>query len=203
MYWFCDRNLPYLNFYVDFNDKGNFEIKPIFLLLHVSRNRQNRPETKKIIFQIYSYLSYICDIQIVVLNQKYYIDQIEITERINNIFLSKKERTLLNPRTVFLNKPSQSSTNNTNDSDDEEVVVMMSDDFQKEKQEISTGLNKKSSLDALKSSPIQVSQKILERKCKTIFLINDNTVYHYDEQFDIDLCQNHFFKENPIWIPLH
>ena len=72
---------------------------------------------------------------------------------------------------------------------------MMSDDFQKEKQEISTGLNKKSSLDALKSSPIQVSQKILERKCKTIFLINDNTVYHYDEQFDIDLCQNHFFKE--------
>ena len=56
IYGFCDKNYPYLDYYIELGDKNNFEIKPIFLLLHVPINRQKQPNTAQIILQIYSFL---------------------------------------------------------------------------------------------------------------------------------------------------
>ena len=67
------------------NIETNQMIKPIFLLLHVPEKMKKLPNISTIIFQIYSFLCFICDIEIVVLNKNYYNDQIDIVKKINNI----------------------------------------------------------------------------------------------------------------------
>lgn len=78
VYAFCDRDLSMMNYQIDSNSNESTNIKPIFLLLHVPQSRENDKEINKIVAQIYSFLQYISDVKIVILNQKYYTDQIEI-----------------------------------------------------------------------------------------------------------------------------
>ena len=47
--------------------------RPIYLLLHVPKSKEELPNLKIIIFQIYLFLSAMSDVQIIVLNQKYKI----------------------------------------------------------------------------------------------------------------------------------
>ena len=72
VYSFCDNTLTMLNYVVDFNGKNKASIKPIFLSLHISKNKENLPNLDIIITQIYSFLFAICDLSIVVLDMNYY-----------------------------------------------------------------------------------------------------------------------------------
>ena len=57
------------------NDK---QTKPIILLVHVPESKIEIPNRIFIIYQIYFFLSIICDISVVVLNKEHYTDQISI-----------------------------------------------------------------------------------------------------------------------------
>ena len=75
IYALCDKSLLSLNFKMDYSDKVKASIKPIFLLLHVPKSKENNPKIKIIVYQIYSFLSLICDIEfmknIIKINKQY------------------------------------------------------------------------------------------------------------------------------------
>ena len=54
------------------------------------------PNIKTIIIQIYTFLSFISDLHIIILDKNYYLDQIEIKERIKDIFRWFSRRFCLN-----------------------------------------------------------------------------------------------------------
>lgn len=60
------------------NDK---QTKPIILLVHVPESKIEIPNRIFIIYQIYFFLSIICDISVVVLNKEHYTDQIDLINR--------------------------------------------------------------------------------------------------------------------------
>lgn len=82
VYSLCDKSMNDLSYTrMTFASNTN-NIKPIFLLLHVPKSKESLPNIKQIVIQIMSYLSFICDCEIVVLNKEHYIDQIEMTKNI-------------------------------------------------------------------------------------------------------------------------
>lgn len=98
VYALCDKPLSMLNYEVDFNDKRKSSIKPIFLLLHVPKEKEKHPNIKTIIIQIYTFLSLICDIRIAVLDKYFYEIQVQnalqilklIDENIKKLIENKK-----------------------------------------------------------------------------------------------------------------
>lgn len=95
IYAICDKSVSNLNFIIDFSDKMKSAIKPIFLLLHLPKNKQKLPNISVIVSQIFLFLSFICDLKIVVLNKKKLIDQIEFIKCIQNknfVFPEKLEK---------------------------------------------------------------------------------------------------------------
>ena len=85
IYALCDRFLSHLSYNIEPKNKKKLKIKPIFLLLHVPKEKENHPRIQGIVASIYSYLSSICDLKIVLLDGKNYKNQIKFIEIINKI----------------------------------------------------------------------------------------------------------------------
>lgn len=196
VYGICDKSLSHFDYYIeqtdnDTNQKQLSQNKPIFLLVHVPKTKQNHPNIKKILLQIYSFLSYICDIEIVILDKKYYTDQIELISKLNNLYSKKiiEESLTLQRKSIFENN------NNNNDND---KVVIIDNDFseEEEKEEIEEKVEEKSYL--LKAMPIDISKKSLRCKPDIIFLLNDSISGDYEKHEMIlnqhSLCTRIFSK---------
>lgn len=79
VYALCDKQLKYFQYYI--NDSQKYpNCYPIFLSLHVPKEKQNLPNISEIVFSIYFYLSIICDINIIILNKEHYNDQIHLAK---------------------------------------------------------------------------------------------------------------------------
>lgn len=92
VYALCGPQLLLLNYYIRIakfkeDDKSQEEQmkKPIFILLHIPESKRKLKNLNIIIYQIYFFLSLICDIEIVVLNRSHYRDQINSVKNMNMI----------------------------------------------------------------------------------------------------------------------
>lgn len=155
VYGFSDRNLSYLKYFVDLSDKEILNIRPIFLALHVPSNMINHSNISNIVIQIYSFLSFICDVKIVVLNNKYFNYQVKMTDCINKMY-SKSIKTSLSKQKSILSSKLQEK--NEKDDDDEEFIMM--EDYSDDENEKSE--NEEETKHFLESSSINVSQKVLK-----------------------------------------
>ena len=97
VYAFCDRTLSMLNYSIDFTNKNS--IKPIFLLLHVPKSKENIPNIEIIVTQMYAFLSLISNLKIIILDKNHYVNQIQFIENIFNII-----KNYINDLEVFPNK---------------------------------------------------------------------------------------------------
>ncbi|KAK8854159.1 hypothetical protein M9Y10_016716 [Tritrichomonas musculus] len=92
----CDKSLLQFTF-ISFTaaEKGNkceyYDIKPIFLQLHVPKSKKNLPNINRIMINMYAFLSICCDLGIVVLNKTRYMEQIEFTKTFFKIINIKKD----------------------------------------------------------------------------------------------------------------
>lgn len=112
VYGLSDKNLCLLEYNVILTQKKS-QIKPIFLFLYVPKNKQSIENIKIIIYKIHYFLSFICDIEVVVLNKDHFNDQIDFIKSINNIKRSYEKTVDLKEDQKSLN-----STNNQSNSDD-------------------------------------------------------------------------------------
>ena len=184
VYGFCDPYLPY------FCDEEISKIKPIFLMLHIPANQQNRKDIKEIVFQVFSFLSYVSDIQIVILNKKYYKDQIDTIESIHNIYSKENQAAFTRKKSSLIEKliseKEEEEFQNFDDDDNEEEV----NEIVKEEEEE----EENDKLNILKSCYADLSPNVFQRKSKIIVLANDSSVKQYDEHSDY-LNQSFLFKK--------
>lgn len=195
VYGFSDRSLPLIKFYPDFEDKDNSNVNPIFLLLHVPPEKQNLEKTATVVAKIYSFLSYISDIQIVVLNKDFYIDQIEMTIGMNNIYSRKTELSFSRQKNKLINSDEEVEC--------EDIVEIISDDDSDDEninenqnqEKIKVNMNVEDPFNTLKSKPIKISEVALSNMSKIIFLINDDSIVNYNDQIEEGFNQNFFSDE--------
>lgn len=83
IYALLDKPLSLLEYEITFSSQEKQTIKPLFLLLHVPNREINN--INSIILKIYHFLSIISDVEIVILNKKYYNDQINLIKKLNNL----------------------------------------------------------------------------------------------------------------------
>ncbi|KAK8889507.1 hypothetical protein M9Y10_034256 [Tritrichomonas musculus] len=114
VYVLCGRTLSMLNFEIDYSDKDKSSIKPIFLLLHVPKEKENLPNIKRIIIQIYTFFSLISDLRITILNKMFFQMQMLTTLTIFNI-VDKN----INEIVTKQNKETNEETNNKSNSESE------------------------------------------------------------------------------------
>ena len=195
VYGFSDRSLPLMKYYPDFEDKGNTNVNPIFLLLHVPPEMQSLEKTATIVAKIYSFLRYISDIQIVVLNKDFFIDQIEMTISMNKIYSRKTELSFSKQQTQLINSEKEVECEDIveiiddDDSDDENI----NEDQNQEK--IKESMNVEDPFNTLKSKPIKISEVALSNMSKIIFLINDDSIINYNNTIEEAFSQNFFSDE--------
>lgn len=138
---------------MDYSDKVKASIKPLFLLLHVPESKENNPKIKIIVHQIYSFLSLICDIKIMILNQNYYNEQIEFMKNIIKINQQYQ-------------KESNSSDNSNNDLFSESISS--SDENNEEEEEVENNEEEE--------EDFEFASKVICKDSKIIFLINDASI---------------------------
>ena len=197
VYALCSKSLSVLSFYVDFLSKEKSSIKPIFLLLHVPKNKRKLHNIKLIIYQIYAFLSFISDIEIVVLNKSYYNDQIELIRTVHNI---KNSFQKLNENEVITSVQEEVNDNDDYDfSDDEERLIQRFNLRKFQNQDI------KPYCDIFL---VKINDNVFQKKSKTIFLINDEKVALDNQnviendknfskicsQFKDSICKVHFIN---------
>ena len=108
-----DLFFKYLTF--DFNDPTDEIIKPLFLLLHVPKEKQNLPDIHRIVFQIYSFLSLKSDVNITLFSfLNHFDDQKQFI--INHKFITECQST--NDKLKYL-QHSLSQLKEENQKDDE------------------------------------------------------------------------------------
>lgn len=168
VYTFCDRDLSMMNYQIDSNSNESSNIKPIFLLLHVLQSRENDKEINQIVAQIYSFLQYISDVKIVILNQKYYTGQIEISSGMTKLYSKKDAQKNFSNKSSLIYK-----SDKTKDDDDVVVIIEEEDDDLTEKEEKEQSINDIKKFNDFANKTIDESQKVLSTKSKFIFLIND------------------------------
>lgn len=153
-------------------------VKPLFLLLHVP-NREIK-NIKSIIFKIYHFLSTICDVEIVILNKKYYNDQIDMIKKLNNL-----KRSYLNG-IELITKAKKSSTNKI-DMLDSIIETNKNKDFSSDGDGFNDNFEDEESSDHFYDL---FNLSVFEKKHELILLFNDDCV-----QCDIqqNLEENTFF----------
>ena len=188
VYGFCDKNLPF------FSNDEKIKINPIFLMLHVPESKQSLPDIKKIVFQIYSFLSYVSDIQVVVLNQKYYKCQIDAIESIHNMFSKDNQEAFSKNKSSLSEKLMNEMHEEENEEDIFQSIDKDDDDVNEEN--IFQSVDKEeNNLEAnfITSCPVDVSHKIFRRRSKIIVLANVSSFNHEEEYVDY-LNQSFLFK---------
>lgn len=63
-------------------------VRPIYLILNLPESKKNLPNLNCIIFQIYSFLYFICDFKIIIAHEKYYMEQINFGNEIHVLWKS-------------------------------------------------------------------------------------------------------------------
>ncbi|KAK8876539.1 hypothetical protein M9Y10_006756 [Tritrichomonas musculus] len=169
IYALCDKSLLSLNFKMDYSDKVKASIKPLFLLLHVPESKENNPKIKIIVHQIYSFLSLICDIKIMILNQNYYNEQIEFMKNIIKINQQYQ-------------KESNSSDNSNNDLFSESISS--SDENNEEEEEVENNEEEE--------EDFEFASKVICKDSKIIFLINDASI-SFNKKIEQIIHENTFF----------
>lgn len=116
VYAFCDRALSMLNYTVDFINREKASIKPLFLLVHVPEEKRNLHNIDSILIHIYSFLSLISDLEIVVLNKNHFVEQIKFIETIISITKHAFDKSKQNSgNKLQINSPLLISNNSTKD----------------------------------------------------------------------------------------
>lgn len=186
-----------------FSNDEKIKINPIFLIFHVPESKQSLPDIKKIVFQIYSFLSYVSDIHVVVLNQKYYKCQIDAIESIHNMFSKDNQEAFSKNKSSL----SEKLMNEMHEEENEEDIFqsVYNDDDDKNEENIFQSVDKdddddvsdkeENSLEAnfITSCPVDVSHKIFRRKSKIIVLANVSSFNNEEEYVDY-LNQSFLFK---------
>lgn len=205
VYALCDRSLSMLNYEVDFIDKEKAAIKPIFLLLHVPEEKENLPNIRSILFQIYSFLSLVSDIRVVILDKTCYNSQIKNMSTLFNIVDRNIEQLI--ETNIKKNGYNQSDEEESEsecrleseslDSNNSSLYADEDADF-----ELNLELQKTNTLSIF--TPESLSQlEVIEGKkkkqfiysdSKIIFLINDQTIQETSE-IDEFIDESEFFTE--------
>lgn len=163
IYSLCDKSLALLDYYVDFESKWKSSIKPIFLLLHIPKSKEKLPNLEKIIFEIYSFLTIISDIEVVVLNKNYYEDQFSLMRNIKEIINSFKSKfqEKKSSRSVLFSS-SSSDDKDEEESENDEIEEDIWDDQNDDKD--------------IKNDIGESLPKVFIKSAEIIFLINDSSV---------------------------
>lgn len=186
-------------------------INPIFLFLHIPEKLINLPKISTIVYSIYSFLCFICDIEIIILNNEYYDDQIDFIKNINVMTHSYKEDYKKEPEKIISKKSSSELHLLSDSSDDDEKEIVdddISDDYDLN-DEISN--EEDTNEEDIKNSYLSFSniRKVFTKKRKTIALFNDEnkftssgiyqkfneSAFFNNKKFEIDqLCQSHYIN---------
>ena len=162
VYALCDKPLAFLNYIIDMRNFQSNQ-KPIFLLLHIPEEKLKLKNIKIIIYQIYYFLSFICDIAVTVLNKKDFVYQLSLVENISTIKSKYNiEQNQMSKRNLSLRKM-------INDDDD--------DDFSSDEDEIKTEkLGKSAFLNGKKLPETDSLEKYLDvLQYNALFISNDPT----------------------------
>lgn len=192
VYALCDKSLAMLNYVIDFTDTLKASIKPIFLLLHIPKKKENLSNIQTIIVQIYSFLSSVCNLQVVVLNKKHYLDQINLLKTISKINenLSKS----LNNKDKS-NSDHSSSSDSSEDDDDIE-----NNDFEEDEWENINEIDSFHKIIFQNQRKIENINEFNYKLSKIILLVKDETI-KLDEKIEMNLSKSTFFKT--ILVQIH
>lgn len=193
VYALCDKSLSYLHYNITLSDDTS-RVKPVFLLLHVPKSKQNLNNIAKVVFHLYYFLSVICDIEITILNKNYYNCQIDMLRTINNI-----KKNYVKPYEVP-NQSTEIDENSNNDIDNSDIDDI--EEYDKFNDDSSDGDDAKNDYDLLKEKNVDDMidddlffdnnfPNVLPRESKLIVLVND-----YKIKGDISIEKdNQFIKE--------
>lgn len=78
VYVLSERELSKINTTNDFSSQEKMITKPIFLILHIPKEKSKQPFIRKAISQLYIFFSSICDLSICIYNETYIKYQIEL-----------------------------------------------------------------------------------------------------------------------------
>lgn len=200
VYALCDKTLLHLQYNLISKDDKTFlkqdNIKPIFLLLHIPPNKRNLPNISTIINQLYVFLSFICDIKIMILNRDNYLSQIELMKDL--MHLNRNFHKIGNVKSESLqgkNLLSFSSYDLINiDEEEDNVIDDEYDDDQNSDDNYDNNDNdkyskKKSLNDEMIYSNkynffLGFSDNLFKKKSDIIFLINDNNIHNVPLDFE-------------------
>lgn len=178
-----------LNFNADFADKQKAAIKPIFLLLHVPKEKESLPNIQTILFEIYAFLSFISDIRVAILDKAYDNSQIHNMPTLFNM-VDNNINQLLETNEEEENSDSDSYFSSSLFSD-EDTDLEVNMQFEK--------ANASSFFTAENLAQIEVAEEtkkntMIYSRSKIIFLINDQTIQNAD---GIDECidESEFFSK--------
>ncbi|KAK8887857.1 hypothetical protein M9Y10_038916 [Tritrichomonas musculus] len=191
--------------------KDNEVIKPIFLNLHVPKKKMtplNQSDIMLIASKIYSFLSFICDIEIVILNENHFKDQVDFVKTLikmkssfynkttkieektdvktqNNSFSSKK-------RELHLFSPQNSSS----ESDDDEKGEDKTEEDKKEedKKEEDKKEQDKKEEDKKEEDKKEEDKKEQDKKEED----NEENYLCFDEDPEFNQNINDLFQNSPI-----
>ena len=167
IYALCDKSLLSLNNKMDYSDKVKASIKPLFLLHHVPESKENNPKIKIIVYQIYSFLSLICDIKIMILNQNYNNEQIEFMKNI-----------------IKINQQYQKESNSSDNSKNDLFSESISSSDENNEEEVENNEEEE--------EDFEFASKVICKDSKIIFLINDASI-SFNKKIEQIIHENTFF----------
>ncbi|KAK8840710.1 hypothetical protein M9Y10_030486 [Tritrichomonas musculus] len=190
----------------DFQSKKKL-IKPIFLLFHVPKEMEDRPDLQKIVFQIYCYLSVISDLEIVVLDNCHYLDQIDFMKSMKEVFQLIKKQVDSKENNDKKSSDSEEFMNEDINNDEEDNRIEFDDESDDDDDDFELEEDKWEDQD-IEVQEIQedeednnegISDSLrsffgLLKYSKTIFLINDPTV-QINKEIEKQIRDNMFFDD--------
>ena len=158
-----------LHINIDFNNQEKSAIKPIFLLLHIPKNRQKYPNLATIIIQMYAFLFCISDLAIIIVDEQFFYQQIPTSS-----FLYSISHERVSPERLFIQNKNISKIKN---------ISTIKNDSKNRELEISSDLN---------------INYFINDKLETIFLI-ENEYFDYDPGLQNLLNNNKEYKGMKIF----
>lgn len=117
IYAFCEKNLTMLHINIDFSNQEKLSIKPIFLLLHIPKSKQDLPNLSTIIIQIYTFFFCISDLAIVIINEQLFYSQIFSTSFLYSIAQENSSHEQNWNKTTIINNNNEKSVKKAKDDD--------------------------------------------------------------------------------------
>lgn len=177
VYGFCDKSLQSIAGDMTLSEENGTR-KPILLILHVPKAKENLPNIKTIIYQISTFLSFICDIEIIVLNKKHYINQINRVIEVENIKRSYSNASEL----LSIKTPIEEFEDFKDDLDD---------DFESDSGK--PNLRDENINDVETAILSELSEEIFKKSHKLLFILDDDS-FEYKADFEFRKAHNQFIN---------